>query len=448
MKKILSFSFSLLGSSSLALASIPFGIGSATAQEAKTTQGTAVDLGVMSISLKDAIQPNFGFQGALQGAGTPNQAGIGGFLPLITGDNSVFFLDAQANANFADYNNYSSIINTTVAGTTISTSSRLGYRWLNKDRSWMYGINAGYDSRPLNTGGTDNGVYVTNSRSVFFQQVALNLEAVSNKWFTSAYLLYPIGGYGYNKAPAKINDFYYADSVMTAGVDVGYNLTPNLKASVGYYYSEGDAGAANGNSVKGRLEYNIANGLTSGINVAYDPAFSKGYSSGEFYKTLNLSADLKWRFGANGYGAPSIRKQQPMVMPVIQALSATPANRDVRVHDISDFRRSHGKDCNCRTMDCTRWYCLDGGEDERSELVFYGQWWEYNKYNIIRIPKKPGECFNNVNHAGRWCNTPAHLRQQIHKDIYDSNFNIIDGYPPTGQHNSDTRWHAGQWPDK
>ena len=97
MNKIFSFSVSLVGSSSFALASIPFGIGSATAQEAKTAQGTAADLGVMSISLKDAIQPNIGFQGALQGAGTPNQAGIGGFLPLVTGDNSVFFLDIQAN---------------------------------------------------------------------------------------------------------------------------------------------------------------------------------------------------------------------------------------------------------------------------------------------------------------------------------------------------------------
>ena len=333
MQQPICLSISLAGTAALALASIPLGIGSATAQEAKT--GNAADLGVMSISLKDAIQPNFGFQGALQGAGTPNQAGIGGFLPLVTGDNSVFFLDAQANANFADYNNYSSIINTTVAGTTISTSSRLGYRWLNGDRSWMFGVNAGYDSRPMATGGTDNGVYVTNSRSVFFQQVALNLEAISNKWFTSAYLLYPVGEYGYNKAPAIINNVYTADSVMTAGVDVGYNLTPNLKASVGYYYSEGDAGASNSNSVKGRLEYNIANGLTTGINIAYDPAYSKGYSSDEFYKTLNLSADIKYRFGANGYGAPSIRNQQPVVMPVIQALSASPENRDVRIHDCS-----------------------------------------------------------------------------------------------------------------
>jgi len=333
MQRPIRFSLSLASTAALALSSLSLAIRPAAAEEPKADTTEAADLGVMGVALKDAVKFNWGFQGALQGAGTPNQAGIGGFLPLVIGDNSVFFLDAQANANFADFNEYSSIINAKVAGTTISTSSRLGYRWLNGDRSWMFGVNAGYDSRPLNTGGTDNGVNVTNSRSVFFQQVALNLEAVSNKWFTSAYLLYPIGEYGYNKSSATINSVYSADSVMTAGVDVGYNLTPNLKASVGYYYSEGDFGAANGNSVKSRLEYNIANGLTSGINIAYDPAYSRGYSSGDFYKTLNLSADLKWRFGANSYGAPSIRNQQPVLMPVIQALSATPANRDVRVHD-------------------------------------------------------------------------------------------------------------------
>ncbi len=316
----------------LALASAP-----AIAEPVKVAQGTAADLGVMGVKLRDAVKFNWGFQGALQGAGTPNEAGIGAFIPLKVGDNSVFFLDTLANVNFSDFSDYSSIINTKVKGATVSTSTRLGYRWLNKDRSWMFGVNAGYDSRPMATGGTDNGVTVTDSKTIFFQQVALNLEAVSNKWFTSAYLLYPIGEYGYNKAPAVINSVYTADSVMTAGIDIGYNLTPNLKASAGYYYSEGDAGAANGNSVRGRLEYNIANGLTSGINIAYDPAFSEGYSSGEFYKTLNLSVDLKWRFGANGYGAPSIRNKQPVVIPVIQALSATPENRNVRVHDMIKF---------------------------------------------------------------------------------------------------------------
>ena len=59
--------------------------------------GSADDLGVLSISLKDVVKLTFGFQGALQGAGTPNQAGIGGFLPLSVGDNSVFFFDALTN---------------------------------------------------------------------------------------------------------------------------------------------------------------------------------------------------------------------------------------------------------------------------------------------------------------------------------------------------------------
>ena len=340
MQGSIRLSLSLASSAALALASLPLGIRPLQAQEApapaaepEAASTEAADLGVMGVNLRDAVKFNWGFQGALQGAGTPNEAGIGAFIPLKVGDNSVFFLDTLANVNFSDFSDYSSIINTKVKGATVSTSTRLGYRWLNKNRSWMFGVNAGYDSRPLATGGTDNGVNVTDSTTVFFQQVALNLEAVNNKWFTSAYLLYPIGEYGYNKAPAVINSAYTADALMTVGADIGYNLTPNLKASLGYYYSEGDLGAGDGNSVRGRLEYNIANGLTSSINIAYDPAFSEGYSSGQFYKTLNLSVDIKYRFGANGYGAPSIRKEQPVVMPVIQALSTTPSNRDVRVHD-------------------------------------------------------------------------------------------------------------------
>ena len=82
----------------------------------------------MSISLADVVKPTIGFQGALQGAATPKQAGIGGFLPLSVGENSVWFLDALVNTNFADREGYSSIINTDVAGGTVSNSTRLGYR--------------------------------------------------------------------------------------------------------------------------------------------------------------------------------------------------------------------------------------------------------------------------------------------------------------------------------
>jgi len=318
MQHFLRRSVSLASTAALALASsLPLAIRPAEAEEPKAETTEAVDLGVMGVKLKDAVKLNWGFQGALQGAGTPNQAGIGGFLPLVTGDNSVFFLDAQANANFADYNNYSSIINTTVAGTTISTSSRLGYRWLNGDRSWMFGVNAGYDSRPMAAGPTDNGVPVTNSQTVFFQQVAASLEAVSNTWNFNAYALVPVGD-----VDKILNSSYGGGSLYTYGLDAGYSITPQLNVGLGSYYQSGDCGCVNDFGVRGRIAYSLTNGVSIGANLSYDPSFE-----------TRVSGDIKYRFGGNGYGAPSIRSRQPVVMPAIQALSTTPANRDVRVHD-------------------------------------------------------------------------------------------------------------------
>ena len=291
--------------SALSVASLP-----AIAQE-----GSADDLGVMSISLKDVVKPSIGFQGALQGAGTPNQAGIGGYLPLSVGENSVFFADVLANVNFADYGNYSSIINTTVAGTTISTSSRLGYRWLNGDRSWMYGINAGYDSRPMATGDADTGVNVSNKRTPFFQQLAFNAEAVSDSWNFNAYALVPVG-----EKEAQLNSVYQGGSLDTYGLDVGYFIAPQVNASIGYYYQQGDLKTADGSGVLGRLAYEMTSGVTAGVNISYDEAFN-----------TRVSADLRVRFGGPSNTAD---KKKNLENPTINALTSTPRNRDVRVHDV------------------------------------------------------------------------------------------------------------------
>ena len=291
--------------SAISLASLP-----AIAQE----EGNADDLGVMSISLKDVVKPTIGFQGALQGAGTPNQAGIGGFLPLSVGDNSVWFLDVLANANFADYENNSSIINTDVAGTTISTSSRLGYRWLNSDRSWMYGLNAGYDSRPLTSGNADTGVNVTNKRTAFFQQLALNAEAVSNSWTLNGYGLIPVGD-----VEQRLNSVYQGGAMNTYGLDAGYFITPALKASAGYYYQHRDQEEVDGSGVRGRLAYEMTSGVTAGVNISYDEAFD-----------TRVSADLKVRFGG---ASTTAQRKEVQQLPVINALTSTPSNRDVRVHD-------------------------------------------------------------------------------------------------------------------
>jgi len=299
---------SIAGTVALALASVP-----AVAEPAKVAQGKASDLGVMSINLKDVVKPQVGVQGQTQAAGTPNEAGIGGFLPLVVGKNSVFFADVLANANFSDWGSSSSIINTTVAGTTISTSSRLGYRWLNGDRSWMYGLNAGYDTRPMSTGPADTGIPVYASRTAFFQQAAVNAEAVGDKWAFNAYALIPTGD-----TEQVLNTVYQGGALDTFGLDAGYNITPALRASVGYYYQNGDAGDADGSGVLGRLAYAINNGLTVGTNLSYDSAFKSRFS-----------ADIKWRFNTNG--GPG--KETPKSNAAVGALTSTPSNRDVRVHD-------------------------------------------------------------------------------------------------------------------
>ena len=302
----------------------------------KAQDGSAEDLGdVMSISLKDVVRPTIGFQGVLQGAGTPNQAGIGGFLPLSVGNNSVWFVDALINANFADREGDSSIINTDVAGTTVSTSTRLGYRWLNGDRSWMYGLNAGYDSRPMNTGGTDTGINVSGTEeSAFFQQVAVNAEAVSNDWNFNAYALIPIGD-----IQQQLNWYYQGGALDTYGLDVGYFITPDLNASVGYYYQSGDLGTADGSGVLGRLAYEMTSGVTAGVNISYDEAFD-----------TRVSADLKVRFGGASTTAQRKDLQQ---QSVINALTSTPGNRNVRTHDKSLSAR----------LSCPAGYYLLGRQD-------------------------------------------------------------------------------------
>ena len=311
-------SLSLSGTVALALASIPFGISPAAAQDPEAPSAEAADLGVMGVNLKDAVKFNYGFQGALQGAGTPNQAGLGAFIPLSVNSNSVSFLDVLVNANFKDYSGYSSIINTTVAGTTFSTSTRLGHRWLNSDRSWMFGINGGYDTRPMATGDADTGVTVSGQRTVFFQQAAFGLEAVNEDWTFNAYGLIPTGTTEY-----RLNSAYNGGALDTYGLDVGYNITPDWKLSVGYYYQNGDLNAADGSGVLGRLAYAINNGLTVGANLSYDEAFD-----------TRFSADIKWRFNTNGI-TNSEKQKKAWEKPTIKALTESVKNRDVRVHDTS-----------------------------------------------------------------------------------------------------------------
>ena len=70
-------------------------------------------------------------------AGTPNSVSGYIFAPLLQGDNGdIFFLDG-----FGTWN-----IGGELDESTFGFSSRLGYRWLDDSKQWMYGFNAGVDS--------------------------------------------------------------------------------------------------------------------------------------------------------------------------------------------------------------------------------------------------------------------------------------------------------------
>ena len=203
-------------------------------------------------------------------------------MPLSIGDNSVFLADVLVYVNLADYDNNSSIVATKVDGAAISTSSRFGYRWHNGDRSWMDGMNAGYDSRPMNTGGTETCIPTFGvGQSAFFQKLAMNTGAVSNNWNFNAYALIPIG-----EIEQKMNWIYQGSALETYELDVGYFITPELNASIGYYYQQGDRGSADSSGILGRVAYDISNGLTAEVNISYDEAFE-----------TRVSADLKVRLG-------------------------------------------------------------------------------------------------------------------------------------------------------
>ena len=74
-------SLALTGSAALALAYTPIAISPVGAEETEPAKET----GVLDLNLRDAVKLNYGFQGQLQGAGTPNEAGLGAFIPLNVG---------------------------------------------------------------------------------------------------------------------------------------------------------------------------------------------------------------------------------------------------------------------------------------------------------------------------------------------------------------------------
>ena len=170
-------------------------------------------------------------------------------------------------------------------------------------------------SRPINTGNADTGVDVTDKHDVFFQQVAAGLEAVSESWNFNAYGLFPVGD-----TEQVLNNYYVGGALHTYGLDIGYAITPEWDASIGYYYQHGDDLTADDESgVLATLTYEISDGLTLGVNLSYDGAFE-----------TRVSGNIEYRFGTSNASTAEKKKWQT---PLIQALTESVKHRDIRVHD-------------------------------------------------------------------------------------------------------------------
>ena len=291
----------LLTAASLTFAAIPYSV--------KADTGSIEQSNAQESSLKEDVIFKWYLNGQTQGAGVPNSVGIGSLRPFAIKENSLWFFDSVMNVNLGDVGG-SSIINTDVAGTTLSASNRLGYRWLNEDNSKMYGFNFGYDTRNMNTGDADNAT-VSNKKNVSFQQVALGVETVSENWNFNSYALIPTGD-----VEKQLNDKYEGGAMNTYGVDMGFDFTDDLTSSVGYYYQHRDQEEIDGSGIKANLTYDLGNGLTVATNISYDEAFD-----------TRVSADFKYRFRLDGKGKNNTQSN------VMEALSKPLSNRDVRVHD-------------------------------------------------------------------------------------------------------------------
>jgi hypothetical protein len=237
---------------SLALAGLASG-GEALAQPNRPIPRVAASGGVMVQS---------------QGGGTPNT--VTGYLlaPLSQGaQGQVLFLDVAANMNLGG---------ALYQGSNVSAgvSTRLGYRWLSGDQRWLYGFNAGVDTRQA----YNNYAF---QAGVGAEALSRNLELRVNGYipFANQSDLYQSG---YTNAYLRNNQLIldgwnrYVVSLggtnLEAGIPVARWNNNSLWLYASYYYLDGDY--VNGSSgVRGRGELRLGNQLAIGATVSYDAIF-------------------------------------------------------------------------------------------------------------------------------------------------------------------------------
>ena len=268
--------------------SVPF----ALAQTSNTSNGANNEQRLNQIP---KLKANGGLRFDSQGAGTPNTLSGYAFLPILANNRGdILFAESYINWNIASDGIDSSI----------GSSTRLGYRWLAENKSWIYGVNAGIDNRPFQA---QNFLQA----GVGLEALSPNLELRVNGYipFSQTSNLYSTA---YNGAYGLVNDQLQLNrsrwfGVALGGIDAEMG-TPvarwqggDLRLYAGYYYLDGDY-VSGSSGVRARAELRLGDKLSVGGTVSYDDIFqtqATGYVRLGFSpqqkpvgKTINDAEDL------------------------------------------------------------------------------------------------------------------------------------------------------------
>ena len=212
------------------------------------------------------LKANGGLRFDSQGAGTPNTLSGYAFLPILANNRGdILFAESYINWNIASDGIDSSI----------GSSTRLGYRWLTEDKSWIYGVNAGIDNRPFQA---QNFLQA----GVGLEALSPNLELRVNGYipFSQTSNLYSTA---YNGAYGLVNDQLQLNrsrwfGVALGGIDAEVG-TPvarwqggDLRLYASYYYLDGDY-VSGSSGVRARAELRLGDKLSVGGTVSYDDIF-------------------------------------------------------------------------------------------------------------------------------------------------------------------------------
>ena len=222
----------------------------------------------LAVPAPPAIQASGGLQFQSQGGGTPNVFSGSLFAPLAQGRNGeVLFLDFIAGLNLGG-----ALVQQTNPSAAVST--RLGYRFLSNDHRWIYGLNAGIDTRQAYS---QYAFQVGAGAEALHRDVELRANAFIP--FSSKSELYATG---WTNASLINNQLIldgwnrYIVSLGGINLEVGIPLARWGKESLwlygAYYYLDGNYVSAS-SGVRGRAELRVGHQLSVGGSLAYDNLF-------------------------------------------------------------------------------------------------------------------------------------------------------------------------------